>query len=155
MWQERIDDATKWSVFWDVGLGDIDLVIPKAYRLDNAVPIAGDQYDERRQLCVVGVAYAITTGSGPLGVRLTESVPGGLTRTIWEISSATAAVVAGGFQCHWPLTPASTGTPAANAARLSVARVGSLASGQLTVTVAYMDALGKSALWATPPLQLD
>lgn len=148
---ENAGDA--WCVHWDQGLGDIDLVIPKAYRQDNSVPISGSRFEERNQIIVLGVAYMVLTGTGPLGVQLVEKIPGGPTRTLWEVSSATAAIVDGGFQCYWPLAPASSdaATPASDPARLSVVRVGSVVSAHLTVWGVHSAAKGRVDPWSTPP----
>lgn len=147
--------GSHWSVFWDQGLGDIDLVIPKPYRLDNSVPIAGSRFEESNQIIVLGVAYTVTTGTGPLGIRLVESVPGAPTRTIWECSSATAAVVTGSAELYWKLQAGGTASPISDGGRLSVVRIGSVASAQLTVWGVHTTSRGRNDYWATPPFSFS
>lgn len=148
---DYLEDAREFTFHWDQELGDTDLVIPKAFRLDNAVPIAGDQWSERWQLVVTGLAFSVTTGAGPLGVILQSQIPGEPARKLWSHVSAATATVAGGFRCRWVLSPGGASTPSADPARLSVLRVGSVVNASLTVTVAFRPAEGRTIHQLTPP----
>jgi len=149
----RFCAVTPFTIFWNQELGDIDLVVPKAYRTDVAnQPPGGSAYDERWQLAVLGIDWCITHGAGPLGVRLLSKVPGTPDRIVWERVSAATSVTSGcaSFEHPWILTPAGVSTPASDPARLSVVRVGSVVNASLTITVGFVPAEGHFDQFATP-----
>lgn len=147
-------EGSPWWVEWNDTYGDVDLVIPRDYHQDVSVPIAGGQFEDRRQLVIMGMAYNITVGAGPLGITLLSVDGDGTQRRIYEISSAATGIISAGFPCYIELSPAGAASPSSNPAKLRVELVGSLVTGNLLIWGMHAPASGRSQVGiATPPIQ--
>lgn len=114
-----------WCVAFNLGgASDTDIVIPKAFRKDGAVPIAGDQFEERYQIIVMGFAYTYITGAAARGFNI-EGVTDDSTVVLWEeLSDAVGRVHAAVDECYIPLQDASSDSPGLDPGTLRVNIVG-------------------------------
>lgn len=142
-----------WWVEWNDVYGNADLVIPKPFRADATAPIASDAWTERWQLVLLGMAYNVTTGAGPLGIIIYSVDGDGTQQRIYEISSAATGIISAGFPCYIELSPGGAASPISDPARLRVELVGSVVTANLLLWGVHSPASGKKQLgFATPPI---
>lgn len=145
--------GTPWWLSWNnTEHGEVDLVIPKAIRAEQVTPNAGDIWVEYSQIILLGFSYNVLCGAGPLGFEITSIDGDGTSRRILRVVHASAGIVADSCECHIPLSSSAAASPLAEGAKLHIAPVGALVTGDVLLWGIHTS--GKSRQYpgvATPP----
>ena len=136
-----------WWVYHSLADGDRDLVIPKPFRRDGASPSAGDPWEERYQLIILGFAFACTDAGGDEGFQLLARDANG-DKTIYRYTSSSSRTEAGSVNCYIKLSPASAASPSSDAATLRIDVLGG--TGNITIWGVHRSAYGKREQTGSP-----
>jgi hypothetical protein len=129
--------------------GDTDLVVPKPTRVDLVQPIAGSYFLETHQIVLLGAAFNYYADAAGEGFQLvaTDSIR---SNVVYRHTAGAAGQVTGQFNCYLKLSPGAATSPASDAAKLSLVRIGTPTEGNITVWFAHISATDKTGITGSP-----
>lgn len=131
--------------------GVVEVVQPKAFRRDAVgSTIAGDRFEERHQLIILGFAWSFTAPAAGDGFTIQCLDSFGVTDLHEVLSQAAGHVHGSVTPCYMPLQPAAADSPTSDPGILQVT-VAAATNGILNIWGVHTNALGTAPLYQDSP----